>query len=84
MWCDDAGRDLPSLELAPRAAVPSSPPDTTSALFILDALAPMSDGALAAAGDDLTDQLQRLGPDVRVATRLLTIDPPVRATQEHP
>ena len=43
--------------------------DTTSALFILDALAPMTDDALAAAGDELVDHLRRLGPDVRVATR---------------
>jgi DNA/RNA-binding domain of Phe-tRNA-synthetase-like protein len=45
--------------------------DTTGALFILDALAPMSDDALAAAGEELVTHLRRLGADVRVATRLL-------------
>lgn len=56
-------------------------PDTTSALFILDALAPVSGEALTAAGDDLTEQLRRLGPDVRVATRLLA--PPPSIDLEH-
>ena len=37
------GRHVPPLELAPWHVAPSSAPDTTSALFILDALAPMSD-----------------------------------------
>ena len=45
--------------------------DTTSALFILDALEPMSDDALAAAGEELVAHLRRLGTDVRVATRLV-------------
>jgi hypothetical protein len=31
----------------------------------------MSDSALAATGDDLTGHLQCIGPDVRVATRVL-------------
>ena len=53
--------------------------DTTSALFILDALAPMTDDALATAGDDLINHLRRLGPDVRLATRVVTTDSP----QEH-
>lgn len=46
-------------------------PNTTSAPFILDAPAPMSDGAPARAGGDLTGHLQRIGPAVRVATRVL-------------
>lgn len=45
---------------------------TTAALFVLDALAPMSDAQLAAAGDDLLDRVRGLGPDVRAARRLLT------------
>ncbi|HET9015434.1 MAG TPA: hypothetical protein VFN57_07550, partial [Thermomicrobiaceae bacterium] len=45
--------------------------DTTAALFILDALAPMSDAALHAAADDLLAHLSRLGPDVRPARRLI-------------
>lgn len=41
---------------------------TTSALFILDALRPLTDEALTAAADEL---VALLGPDVRVARRLL-------------
>lgn len=43
--------------------------DTTTTLFILDALHPMTDEALDAAADDLAIQLARLGPDVRTARR---------------
>jgi DNA/RNA-binding domain of Phe-tRNA-synthetase-like protein len=46
-------------------------PDTTSALLILDALAPLSDDALSVAADDLIGRLQTLGADVRIATRLI-------------
>jgi len=44
---------------------------TTSALFILDALAPMTDEQLLAATDDLASHLTRLGPDVLIAARTL-------------
>jgi DNA/RNA-binding domain of Phe-tRNA-synthetase-like protein len=47
--------------------------DTTTALFILDALDPMSDEALHAAADNLVDYLTRLGPDVGVARRLIAV-----------
>jgi len=47
---------------------------TTTALFILDALGPLSDQALEAAGDDLVAHLTKLGPDVRVARRLIAAD----------
>lgn len=50
--------------------------DTSSALFILDALAPMTDDALTAAADDLIAHLQRLEPHVRVATRLIARSQP--------
>ena len=59
-------------------------PGTTSALFILDALAPMSDDALTAAGDDLVEQLSRLGTDVRAASRVLPPEHPATTAQEHP
>lgn len=52
--------------------------ETTSALFILDALEPMTDDALAAAGDELVEHLRRLGDDVRVATRLVIPTPQER------
>ncbi|MBF4579615.1 B3/4 domain-containing protein [Frigoribacterium sp. VKM Ac-2530] len=44
---------------------------TTSSLFILDALAPMTDEQLRAATDDLASHLTRLGPDVLVESRTL-------------
>ena len=45
--------------------------ETTAALFILDALEPVSDDALLAAGQDLVTEMARLGPEVRSAQRLL-------------
>ncbi len=45
--------------------------DTTGALFILDALDPVTDEALHAAADDLTAHLARLGPGVRAVRRLI-------------
>ena len=45
--------------------------DTTTALFILDALEPMTDEALDAAAEDLAAHLVRLGPGVRIARRLI-------------
>jgi DNA/RNA-binding domain of Phe-tRNA-synthetase-like protein len=46
--------------------------DTATALFILDALGPMTTEALYATADDLVAQLTRLGPDIRAARRLIT------------
>lgn len=48
--------------------------DTRSALFILDALATLTDDYLTAAADDLSGQLKRLGPDVTIVRRLITAD----------
>lgn len=45
--------------------------DTTSALFILDALDPLNDDALRAAADALAGALGELGPDVTVASRMI-------------
>jgi DNA/RNA-binding domain of Phe-tRNA-synthetase-like protein len=45
--------------------------ETSSALFILDALEPMTDEALTTAADDLVDHLTRLGPDVRAVRSLI-------------
>jgi DNA/RNA-binding domain of Phe-tRNA-synthetase-like protein len=45
--------------------------DTAAALFILDALEPMTDDALAAAADDLCTHLARLGPAVTVVRRVI-------------
>ena len=49
---------------------------TTSALFILDALAPMTDAALTAAADDLIDHLRSLGTGVRAAQRFIPVTTP--------
>ena len=46
--------------------------DTRSAVFILDALDPMSDDAVSAAADALTDALLALSPGATVHRRLLT------------
>ena len=70
VWCDDAGVTCRrwNWRQARRTALTDG---TTSALFILDALDPMTDDELAAAGDDLAEQVRRLGADVRVERRLL-------------
>jgi len=44
---------------------------TTAAVFILDALDPLTDDALAAAADALDERLRRMGDDVRTAHRTL-------------
>ncbi len=71
VWSDDAGVTCRRWNWR-QARRTQLRDDTTSALFILDALAPLGDAALMAAGDELTGHLIRLGPDVRIARRLLT------------
>lgn len=44
---------------------------TTTAVFILDALDPMSDDALQDAADQLAMALRQLGPDTSVASRMI-------------
>lgn len=72
IWCDDAGVTCRRWNWR-QARRTQLTPETTTSLFIIDALEPMSDEALAAAARDLVDHLRRLGPDVRVASRLLTV-----------
>lgn len=71
VWCDEAGVTCRrwNWRQGRRTALTE---DTTTALFILDALAPMTDEALHAAAEDLATRLADLGPDVRSARRLLT------------
>ena len=70
VWRDDAGVTCRRWNW--RQARPTQRTDgTTAALFVLDALGLLADGALGAAADDLTAELRRLGPEVRVARRLL-------------
>jgi DNA/RNA-binding domain of Phe-tRNA-synthetase-like protein len=73
VWCDDAGVTcrLWNWRQARRTQLTE---DTTAALFILDALDPITDKALHAATDDLISHLTRLGPDVKVHRRLFSAD----------
>lgn len=70
VWCDDAGVTCRrwNWRQARRTRLRD---DTTAALFILDALQPMTDRALEAAAEDLTAHLTRLGPDVHSSRRLI-------------
>jgi DNA/RNA-binding domain of Phe-tRNA-synthetase-like protein len=72
VWCDDAGVTCRRWNWR-QARRTQLREDTTAALFILDALDPMTDDALHAAADDLVAHLARLGPDVRVTRRLLAV-----------
>jgi DNA/RNA-binding domain of Phe-tRNA-synthetase-like protein len=67
VWCDDAGVTCRRWNWR-QARRTHLGEDTTSALFILDALDPMADEALAAA-ESLVAHLTRLGPEIRVASR---------------
>ena len=73
VWCDDVGVTCRRWNWRQARRTQLSD-DTTAALFILDALEPISDEALQRATDDLVARLGRLGPDVRVAHRLLAAD----------
>ena len=70
VWCDDAGVTCRrwNWRQARRTQLTDS---TTAALFVLDALEPLTDDAVSTAADDLVAHLSRLGPHVRVARRLL-------------
>ncbi len=70
VWCDDAGVTCRRWNWR-QARRTQLRDDTTTALFILDALSPLTDEALHAAADDLAAHLARLGPGVRVARRLI-------------
>lgn len=71
VWCDDVGVTCRrwNWRQGRRTQLGN---DTTTALFILDALDPMTDEALHVAADDLVAHLARLGPAVTVARRLIT------------
>ncbi|MGH3203826.1 MAG: B3/B4 domain-containing protein [Streptosporangiaceae bacterium] len=74
VWCDDAGVTCRRWNWR-QARRTQLREDTTTALFILDALDPVTDDALHAAADDLVTRLTRLGPDVLAARRLITAGP---------
>ena len=70
VWCDDAGVTCRRWNWR-QARRTQLREDTTAALFILDALDPITDQALHAAADDLAAHLAQLGPRVRAARRLI-------------
>ena len=70
VWCDDAGVTCRRWNWRQARRTQLSD-DTTTALFILDALDPMTDEALHATAEHLVSQLVRLGPDVQVVSRLI-------------
>jgi DNA/RNA-binding domain of Phe-tRNA-synthetase-like protein len=71
VWCDEAGVTCRRWNWR-QARRTQLREDTTAALFILDALDPVTDQALHAAADDLITHLARLGPSVRADHRLIT------------
>ncbi|MUN62825.1 hypothetical protein GMA12_06675 [Kocuria sediminis] len=73
VWCDDAGVTCRRWNW--RQGRRTGLTEDTTALFVLDALAPLTDEALHAAVEDLAARLARLGPDARITHRLLTAGP---------
>jgi DNA/RNA-binding domain of Phe-tRNA-synthetase-like protein len=74
VWCDDAGVTCRRWNWR-QARRTQLRENTTAALFILDALHPVTGEALHAAADDLAARLARLGPGVRAARRLIATGP---------
>lgn len=70
VWCDDAGVTCRRWNWRQGRRTQLTG-DTRSALFILDALAPMTDDELTAAGDELVAHLRQRGDDIAVAMRLV-------------
>ncbi|YCH08771.1 B3/B4 domain-containing protein [Arthrobacter sp. alpha11c] len=70
VWCDDDGVTCRRWNWR-QGRRTQLRDDTTSALFILDALAPVTTEDLLAAGEDLTTHLRLLGPQVVSAQRLI-------------
>jgi DNA/RNA-binding domain of Phe-tRNA-synthetase-like protein len=70
IWCDDEGVTCRrwNWRQGKRTALSD---ETTSALFILDALDPMSDAVLATVAAELVEELKNLGADVQIAQRTL-------------
>ena len=70
VWCDDQGVTCRRWNWR-QARRTQLRDDTTAVLFVLDALDPLTDEAVMAAADELTEHLRRLGPDVRIARRFI-------------
>lgn len=71
VWCDDAGVTCRRWNWRQARRTQLSE-HTTTALFILDALDPMSDRQLLDAADELDAYIRRLGHDVRTVRRVLS------------
>jgi DNA/RNA-binding domain of Phe-tRNA-synthetase-like protein len=74
VWCDEAGVTCRRWNWR-QARRTQLRDDTTAALFILDALDPVTGQELHAAADDLVARLTGLGPGVRAARRLIAAGP---------
>ncbi len=74
VWCDDAGVTCRRWNWRQARRTQLSD-ETRTALFIFDALDPMTDEALHAAADDLIAHLTRLGPVIQVHRRLISAHP---------
>ena len=74
VWCDDAGVTCRRWNWR-QARRTQLREDTSTALFILDTLHPVTGQALHAAADDLLARLDRLGPDIRSTRRLIAASP---------
>ena len=74
IWCDAAGVTCRRWNWR-QARRTQLREETSTALFILDVLDPVTDQALQAAADDLAARLARPGPDVRSARRLIAASP---------
>jgi DNA/RNA-binding domain of Phe-tRNA-synthetase-like protein len=74
VWCDEAGVTCRRWNWR-QARRTQLRDDTTAALFILDALDPVTDQELHAAADDLAARLTTPGPGVRAARRLIAAGP---------
>ncbi|WP_247045544.1 B3/B4 domain-containing protein [Arthrobacter rhizosphaerae] len=70
VWCDDDGVTCRRWNWR-QGRRTQLRDETTTALFILDALEPMTTEAILAAGEDLTTHIVRLGPGVVTAQRLV-------------
>lgn len=70
VWCDDEGVTCRrwNWRQGPRTALSD---ETTSALFILDVLEPVTDDALTRAADELVEALQQGCPDAVAVRRLI-------------
>lgn len=75
VWCDDAGVTCRRWNWR-QARRTQLRDDTNTALFILDALDPMTDQDIHATADDLVAHLAQLGPDVRTVRRLISAESP--------